>query len=86
MDVSVQTEILKKCTDYLREAKEALNDLTEVTDIAAEMEDGRDRAVYYQKTVFPAMNRLRRPVDELEILVDKKMWPMPSYGDLIFEV
>ena len=26
------------------------------------------------------------PVDELEMLVDKEMWPMPSYGDLIFEV
>jgi len=25
-------------------------------------------------------------VDELEMLVDKEMWPMPSYGDLIFEV
>ena len=23
---------------------------------------------------------------ELEMLVDKKFWPMPSYGDLIFEV
>ena len=26
------------------------------------------------------------PVDELEMIVDKSMWPMPSYGDLIFEV
>lgn len=29
------------------------------------------------------MEELRRPVDELEMLVDKEMWPMPSYGDLI---
>ena len=33
-----------------------------------------------------AMEELRTPVDELEMLVDKSMWPMPSYGDLIFEV
>jgi glutamine synthetase len=25
-------------------------------------------------------------VDELEMIVDKEMWPMPSYGDLVFEV
>ena len=28
----------------------------------------------------------KSPVDKLEIIVDKEMWPMPSYGDLIFEV
>ena len=27
-----------------------------------------------------------KPVDEMEMLVDKKAWPMPTYGDLIFEV
>ena len=34
----------------------------------------------------PAMEALRKPVDELEMIVDKSMWPMPSYGDLLFEV
>lgn len=28
---------------------------------------------------------IKEPVDELEMLVDKDMWPMPSYGDLVFE-
>ena len=37
-------------------------------------------------SLVPAMEALREPVDELEMLVDKEMWPMPSYGDLIFEV
>ena len=32
------------------------------------------------------MEELRTPVDDLEMLVDTEMWPMPSYGDLIFEV
>ena len=32
------------------------------------------------------MEALRRPVDRLEMLVAKEMWPMPSYGDLLFEV
>ena len=36
--------------------------------------------------VKAAMDELRAPVDKLEMLVDKSMWPMPSYGDLIFEV
>ena len=32
------------------------------------------------------MDALRAPVDELEMIVDKDVWPMPSYGDLIFEL
>ena len=49
-------------------------------------EEGRDRAVFFRECVVPAMKALRKPVDELEMIVDKDMWPMPSYGDLIFEV
>ena len=33
-----------------------------------------------------AMDALRHPVDELELLVDKDLWPVPTYGDLMFEV
>ena len=32
------------------------------------------------------MTKLREPIDRLEMIVDKDMWPMPSYGDMIFEV
>ena len=35
---------------------------------------------------YSAEEALREPVDELEMIVDKEMWPMPSYGDLVFEV
>jgi glutamine synthetase len=32
------------------------------------------------------MEALRKPIDKLEMIVEKDVWPMPSYGDLIFEV
>ena len=60
--------------------------LEEVTKIAATVPQGRNQAVYYRDEVASAMVALRTPVDKLEMLVDKAMWPMPSYGDLIFEV
>ena len=50
------------------------------------MEEGRDQAVFFRDQVKTAMEALRTPVDKLEMIVDKDMWPMPSYGDLIFEV
>lgn len=85
-DISVQTELLTEVSDLLSETKVALAKLEEVTEKGGAMEEGRDQAVYYRDVVKAAMDALRAPVDKLEMLVDKDMWPMPSYGDLIFEV
>jgi glutamine synthetase len=85
-DVSVQTELLKKTSALLAETQGALTKLIEVTDAGTAMEEGAAQAAYYRDTVKAAMDALRAPVDQLEMIVDKDLWPMPSYGDLIFEV
>ena len=85
-DASVQTEALTEVSALLKEAKEALATLIKVTDEAAAKEEGEEQAKFFKFTVFPAMEALRAPVDKLEMIVDKEAWPMPSYGDLMFEV
>ena len=85
-DVSVQAELLTEVSGLLAESKKALEALKVVTDQAAAMEEGEDQARFYHSDVVPAMEALRAPVDKLEMIVDKEAWPMPSYGDLIFEV
>ena len=64
----------------------ALAKLIELDEEACRMESGREQAIFCHESVFPAMEALRAPVDKLEMIVDKELWPMPSYGDLIFEV
>ncbi|MFR2125734.1 MAG: glutamine synthetase III [Dorea sp.] len=85
-DASVQAELLTEVSGLLAESKKALEALKVVTDQAATMEEGEDQARFYHFDVVPAMEALRTPVDTLEMIVDKEAWPMPSYGDLIFEV
>ena len=85
-DASVQLDILNEVTEYLAETKRTLEKLKEVTAQACTMEEGEAQARYYHFHVVPAMEALRAPVDALEMIVDKEAWPMPSYGDLIFEV
>ena len=85
-DASVQAELLTEVSGLLAETKKALEALKVVTDQAATMEEGEDQARFYHFDVVPAMEALRTPVDALEMIVDKEAWPMPSYGDLIFEV
>ena len=76
----------KALADTLQETKEALDTMIKVTDEAASKEEGAVQADFYHSDVFPAMEALRAPVDKLEMIVDKEAWPMPSYGDLLFEV
>ena len=85
-DASVQAELLTEVSGLLAETKKALEALKVVTDQAVAMEEGEDQARFYHFDVVPAMEALRTPVDTLEMIVDKEAWPMPSYGDLIFEV
>ena len=85
-DTSVQSELLNEVSALLVETKTNLKTLIKVTEEAAEKEEGAVQANFYHSDVFPAMENLRKPVDALEMIVDKDVWPMPSYGDLIFEV
>ena len=85
-DYEVQADILHRVSTLLKESKEALEKLGIVTRQAMEKEEGKEQAFWFYEEVAPAMEALRKPVDELEMIVAKDMWPMPSYGDLIFEV
>ncbi len=85
-EASVQIELLNETSALLSDTKVALARLTDVTAQAGQIEEGPEQARFFHDVVMPAMSELRAPVDELEMIVDKEMWPMPSYGDLIFEV
>ncbi len=85
-DTSVQSEALEEVSKLLAETKKANVKLSELVGQAAAMEEGEAKARFCHFDVVPAMEALRAPVDKLEMIVDKEAWPMPSYGDLIFEV
>ncbi len=85
-DTSAQESLLTEVSALLAEAKSALGNLVEAAEKAYAMEAGRAQAVCCRDELKAAMDALRAPVDKLEMIVDKDMWPMPSYGDLIFEV
>ncbi len=85
-DAAVQLKVLQKTGTLLSETSSALEKLQEVAEAASRYTEGPERAHYFHDVVMPAMQDLRSPVDKLEMIVDKDMWPMPSYGDLMFEV
>lgn len=85
-DMSVQKELLTTCSSLLASAQKALVALKEADKKANSMVEGKEQAEFFRDTVFTAMADLRAPIDKLEMMVDKEYWPVPSYGDMLFEV
>lgn len=85
-DVSVQKELILETSALLSEMKVALSALENEAKAAMAIPNSKERAYYCLEKVTVAMKELRIPADKLEMIVDKELWPFPSYGDLIFEV
>ena len=85
-DASVSESILNQCLAHMSEMNAAIASLEKVTAEAAAMTPGREQAVYYRDAVIAAMDALRKPADALEMLVDEKEWPFPTYAELMFNV
>ncbi len=66
-----------------------LNKLNTLESALLEAREERElfaRTKHYREQVFPAMSELRLIADELETLVAKKHWPLPSYAELLYSV
>ena len=85
-DASVQKIVLNDACTYLKQMNDALIVLEKATEKAATIENAKERAIFYRDEVFTAMNGLRTPADKLEMIMDEKEWPFPTYGDLMFNV
>ena len=85
-ELSVQRGLLKDVSARLAEASAALEQLKPLMDRVDAIQDVKEMAIAYRTAVVPAMDALRYPIDQLELMVDKSIWPVPTYGDLMFEV
>ena len=85
VEPKTQKKLLKDANALLDEVQKAVETLEKDVAKAAKLE-GKKQAVYYRDTICVDMVALRTPADALERIVDKELWPFPTYGELIFEV
>ena len=85
-DSSVQQDLIRRSSALLTEAYGELNALNRAVEQLGTMSDVPEMAHFCRDAVVPHMKRLRAAVDSLELIVDKDLWPVPTYGDLMFEV
>lgn len=79
-------KLLIQVDSLVDEVSKLVDELEENLENAKRIKNHKDQAFKYRDDVYSLMEKLRVPVDELERITDKAFWPMPTYGDLLFEV
>ncbi len=64
----------------------ALANLEDETAAAKQIKSSSEKTLYYKEKVVSGMEQLRKVSDELEVLVSKECWQLPTYGDLLYSV
>ena len=65
--------------------KDYLSQLESQLVVAKEKEE-YDKVEFLDKNIVPLMNKLRKNIDRLELQVEKKIWPVPTYEDMLFRL
>ena len=79
-----EVRLMEKLSSLLNAAFDKLDALDSA--ISQAEGDALAQATFCKDTLLPAMEGLRGMVDQMETLTDAKVWPYPSYGDLMFRV
>jgi glutamine synthetase len=86
-DVTAQTELLTEVSSLTASLKKNIAVLEEAVEKASNAHgDTYEQASLFRFDVFDKMGALREVADTLETLVDKDIWPMPTYGELLFNI
>lgn len=74
--LSLMTKVLYEKVASLDEALIAVREIEDIT----------ENAKSFKNDILPIMQEIRATADEAELIVAKKYWPFPTYGDLLFSV
>ena len=81
---SAEVETLKKISTYINNVSMDVEALVEARKVANRVEDIAQRAKMYSHQVKDMMDKVRLSADNLEMLIDDEVWPLPKYRELLF--
>ncbi len=84
VDAETQTRLLKRLCALIATLESCIAALETAVDKAAATKGTEKHAESYRTDVVPAMEALRQVADDLETVVDAKIWPLPSYAEMLF--
>ena len=86
IDASVERSLAERITNLNSEAYKLVQELEEKTAAASKHTSMLDMATAYRNEVVSTMEKLRKCVDTIEVMMPSDQWPVPAYSDIIFNV
>ena len=76
----------RQVQEHLEAASAHRDGLEELLGRLKTLPDAAEMARFCRYRLVPRMDLLRREVDALEKIVSSRLWPVPAYGEMLFEV
>jgi glutamine synthetase len=77
-------KLIKEISNHISFIKEKVHEMIEARKVANKIENQREKAFAYEKTVKTFFDEIRYHIDKLELIVDNEIWPLPKYRELLF--
>ena len=77
-------EAIENIAENLSCIKSNVAKMVDARRAANKIENEREKALAYHNTVTPFLEKTRHYIDNLELMVDDEMWPLPKYRELLF--
>jgi glutamine synthetase len=77
-------DLIEKISGYISTITTKTEALVEARKKANKIEHEKEKAIAYHDKVLPYFDEIRHAIDELELIVDNEMWPLPKYRELLF--
>jgi glutamine synthetase len=82
----VQRALLAEVGELLASTQKRADALESETAKAKSIAEPAKQAAAFRDKVFPALQKLRADVDEIEGVVPRDLWPVPTYSDMLFKL
>ena len=76
--------LVRKIAGHICAVTKKADEMVEARKKANRLTDMREKAIAYHDSVAPYLDEIRDHIDDLELMVDNQMWPMPKYRELLF--
>ena len=82
----VQRDLLSKISTHLKTTYRNTRKLESEQEKALKIADSLKRSEAFRDKVMATVTDLRKDIDMLETLIPRKLWPVPTYADLLFKL
>lgn len=76
--------LIRKISSHITVVTKQVDKMIDARKKANQIADMRERAIAYHDTVAPFLDEIRGHIDDLELMVDNQIWPLPKYRELLF--